>query len=142
MDGLFQVLMADDDKDDRFLMRTAFKENGIPDSLMLFEDGVLLLNYLDEIGGNGSLLPSLILLDLNMPRLNGLEVLSRIKTNEVFRKIPVIIFSTSDRDIDVHKAYELGANSYIAKHADYEKLVELVKSLQMYWWQIVKLPHK
>ncbi len=121
--GMFRVLMADDDKHNRFLMRTAFKENGIPDSLMLFEDGVFLLNYLQEAGGNGSLLPSLILLDLNLPRLNGLEVLGRIKINEVLRKILVIIFSTSDRDIDVHKAYELGANSYIAKPADYEKLV-------------------
>ncbi|MFN8286005.1 MAG: response regulator [Chitinophagales bacterium] len=140
MSGLFQVFMADDDKDDRFLMRMAFKEIGIPDSLLLFEDGVFLLEHLDAAQNNGTQFPSLILLDLNMPRLNGLEVLEKIKSKADWRKIPVVIFSTSDRDVDVQRAYELGANSYITKPADFDRLTELVKCLHNYWGNTVTPP--
>src|SRR5580698_7443193 len=100
MNSGYVVLMADDDNEDKMLMKHAFEENQLPATLHFVEDGVQLLEYLKQQGNTGRL-PSIILLDLNMPRMGGKEVLQKIKADDVLKKIPVIIFSTSNLDADI-----------------------------------------
>ena len=136
----FSVLMADDDLDDQVLMQHAFEENAIPAILNFVDDGVELLKYLHNKKEENNL-PSIILLDMNMPRMGGKEALKLIKEDSTLKKIPVIIFSTSDQDMDIESSYELGASGYFTKPSGYLPLVALVKGLKTYWFESVKLPH-
>ena len=98
-----------------------------------------MFEYLNEKMNNGRL-PSIILLDLNMPRMGGKEALQKIKSDEVLKKIPVIIFSTSSLDTDIEHCYEYGASSYITKPSGYLHLVAIAKNLNKYWFESVNLP--
>ena len=137
------ILMADDDPDDRQLAREAFEEAKLANDLRFAEDGVELLDYLHRRGKftpGTAPRPGLILLDLNMPRKDGREALREIKLDPEFRRIPVVVLTTSKADTDISKIYELGANSFIAKPVTFDSLVNVMKALGKYWLEIVELP--
>lgn len=135
------ILLADDDPDDRLLVREAFEESHLLNTLETVEDGEELMNYLNQRGDYaGKPMPNLILLDLNMPRKNGMEALEEIKADANLRRIPVVILTTSKAEEDVVRTYDLGVNSFVVKPVTFESLVELVKELGRYWFQIVELP--
>jgi len=137
----FTVLMADDDEDDRLLARDAFQECQVDVDLRFVEDGEELLDYLNGHGPwAGSPRPSLILLDLNMPRKDGREALAAIKANPALRRIPVVVISTSKAEEDVMRSYDLGVSSFISKPVTYESLLTLVRTLSHYWFSTVRLP--
>jgi CheY-like chemotaxis protein len=140
------ILMADDDPDDFFLVRDAIEESGFPSNIKLVVDGEELMDYLYRRGKfmklEDSPLPCLILLDLNMPRKDGREALTEIKKEPRFRRIPIVVFTTSGSEDDILCSYELGASSYITKPASYDDLVEVMKKLGEYWLTVVKLPEK
>lgn len=134
--------MADDDPDDRLLLKEAFEENHLLNTLETVEDGEELMDFLHRRGKyeNSEVMPGLILLDLNMPRKSGLEALKEIKADEKLRRLPVVILTTSKAEEDIIRSYDLGVNSFIVKPVTFDALVELVKDLDKYWFQIVELP--
>ncbi|MEJ6533285.1 response regulator [Pseudoalteromonas lipolytica] len=138
------ILMADDDEDDRLLTQDALAESRVLNELYFVEDGLELLEYLERKGKfsekESSPRPGLILLDLNMPRMDGREALQAIKTNPNLKGIPVVILTTSKQEEDMVKGYDLGAASYITKPVTFEGLVELMKTLGKYWVEFVELP--
>jgi CheY-like chemotaxis protein len=131
--------MADDDADDRFLVQAAFQDNSLFNPLLFFEDGEQLLDYLLADQENERS-PNLIFLDLNMPKLDGREVLKVLRNNDRWTNVPIIIFSTSNAPDDVHTAYELGANCYVVKPSSYESLKEVILSIHRFWLDKVALP--
>lgn len=137
-------LMADDDPDDRLLIKEAFQESLISNSIYFVEDGVELLDYLrrqDKYAHHSnSPTPDLILLDLNMPRKDGREALAEIKSDPHLRYIPVVVLTTSKAEEDIMRSYDIGAASYITKPVTFDGLVEAIKGLKQYWVQIVRLP--
>jgi CheY-like chemotaxis protein len=135
------IMLADDDPDDRFLVKEAFEESNLLNPLLTVEDGEQLMDYLHRKAGyENAQRPSLILLDLNMPRKSGFEALKEIKTSPELRSIPVVILTTSKAEEDIIRSYDLGVNSFIVKPVTFESLVEKVKELNRYWFQIVELP--
>jgi two-component system response regulator len=137
------ILIGEDDADDRFLLQAAFEENGFKDDLHFAENGVDLLAQLqalpvDEPEGG---FPRFILLDLNMPKKDGREVLKEIKQHPRFRSIPIVIFSTTNNEVEMKRCYELGANSYITKPNSFESLLKTVAALRSYWVQTVEVPN-
>lgn len=137
------ILMADDDPDDRLLTRDAFLENKLQNTLLFVNDGVELMDYLLQRGAYNSEnapRPGLILLDLNMPKMDGREALSEIKQHPDLKRIPVVILTTSKADEDILESYNLGVNSFICKPVSFNRLVEVTARLGEYWLQIVKLP--
>jgi CheY-like chemotaxis protein len=138
------ILMADDDEEDRMLTRKAFELNRLGNELRFVEDGEDLLDYLYQRGkyegGEEAPRPGLILLDLNMPRLDGREALERIKSDPSLRRIPIVVMTTSEADQDIARSYDLGANSYVTKPVTFESLAQVIKALDQYWFEIVALP--
>ncbi|MGO2010394.1 MAG: response regulator [Pseudoalteromonas sp.] len=138
------ILMADDDEDDRLLTQDALAESRVLNELHFVEDGVELLEYLERKGKfeerDSSPRPGLILLDLNMPRMDGREALEAIKGNPNLKGIPVVILTTSKQEEDMVKGYNLGAASYITKPVTFDGLVDLMKTLGKYWVEFVELP--
>ncbi len=141
---IISILLADDDPDDRQLTSDAFRENRLANSLDCVEDGEELLEYLHRRGKYTNLsnapLPGLILLDLNMPRKDGREALKEIKAHPEFRRIPIVVLTTSKAEEDILRTYDLGVNSYITKPVTFKSLVEIVKVLGRYWFEVVELP--
>jgi CheY-like chemotaxis protein len=137
------ILIAEDDADDRFLMQKAIDEVGYNDIQIKFvENGVELLDDLNNIRSQKPLpvpIPKFILLDLNMPKMDGREVLKNIKTDDEFRKIPVIIFSTTKNQLEVKRCYDLGANTYIVKPVNFDSLVETIQHIRTYWLETATL---
>jgi len=140
------ILMADDDQDDCLLVKEAFAENRLLNTLHFVEDGEALMDYLYHRGKFGEAdlwpRPALILLDLNMPRKDGREALREIRADPTLRTIPVIVLTTSKEEKEVYRSYDLGANSFITKPVTFEGLVEIVKMLDKYWFDMVRLPHE
>ena len=140
------ILMADDDEDDRDFTRDALRDARFIDRMQFVADGQELIDYLRQSGPYASPAaedrprPSLILLDLNMPRMDGREALAEIKSDPELRKIPVVVLTTSRDEADVQRAYELGANSYITKPVTGTKLHAMLTCLAEYWSEIVVLP--
>lgn len=138
------ILMADDDEDDRLMAEEALKEAKLLNPIRFVKDGEELLDYLNRRGiyGNGAdaPVPGLILLDLNMPKKDGREALREIKADPELKKIPVVVLTTSIAEEDIYRTYDLGVNSYITKPVAFEGLVEVMKHLANYWFNIVKLP--
>lgn len=138
------ILMADDDPDDRELTREAFEEAKLANDLRFVEDGQELLDYLERRGKYAdpasSPMPGLILLDLNMPRKDGREALQEIKADPRFRAIRIVIMTTSKAEADIIRSYNLSAASYITKPVTFEALVDVVRTLGKYWFEIVELP--
>ncbi len=135
------LLMAEDDPEDQLLVKKAFARSHLNNDMALVEDGEELLDYLHKRGRfSDARTPDLILLDLNMPRMDGREALAEIKNNPDLRHIPVVVLTTSRADEDILRSYDLGVNSYIEKPVTFEKLLEVVELLGKYWFEIVKLP--
>lgn len=138
------ILVADDDADDRQLTQEAFSESKLANDLRFVEDGVEVFDYLNRIGKfadpASSPWPSILLLDLNMPRMDGREVLVELKKNPRYAGIRVIVMTTSKSEADINKAYLLNAASYITKPVTFDSLVNVVTMLGKYWLEIVELP--
>ena len=138
------ILLADDDPEDRMLAAEALEESRLVNSLDMVEDGEELMDYLRRKGRYaekaGTSLPGLILLDLNMPKKDGREALEEIKADPQLRKIPVVVLTTSKAEEDILRTYDLGVNSFITKPVTFGGLVELMQTLEKYWFQLVKLP--
>ncbi len=136
------ILIAEDDEDDRFILKTAFDENGFKDRLEFVRNGIELEHYLERELEKGieAIYPRFILLDLNMPMKDGRETLEELKKHPVFKHIPVIVFSTTHNEQEMKKCYALGANSYISKPGDYATLLETIKVLRTYWIKIASIP--
>jgi CheY-like chemotaxis protein len=138
--------MADDDADDRLLAKDALDECRLANDLHFVEDGEDLLDYLFRRGKytdpQSAPRPGLILLDLNMPKKDGREALREIKSDPELRRIPVVVLTTSKADTDISRIYELGANSFVTKPVTFEQLVNVMKILGNYWFNIVELPAK
>ncbi|HEY9173825.1 MAG TPA: response regulator [Verrucomicrobiae bacterium] len=143
---MITILLADDDPDDRQLTREAFLENRLANRFDTVEDGEELMDYLHRRGNfahlQGTPLPGLILLDLNMPRKDGREALKEIKADPELRRIPIVVLTTSKADEDIVRSYDLGVNSYVTKPVTFKSLVELVKVLGVYWFEVVQLPRE
>lgn len=138
------ILMADDDEDDRLLTRDALHESKVLNTLVFVENGMELWQYLKGEGAYADRLkyplPGIILLDLNMPVMDGREVLEKIKADKQLRRIPIVILTTSKAEEDKLRTYDLGAASYITKPVSFESLVELMRTLGRYWIEFVDLP--
>jgi len=141
---MITILLADDDPDDRKLTQDAFTENRLVNVLHCVEDGEELMEYLRRQGRyvdqKDAPLPGLILLDLNMPRKDGREALKEIKADPALRRIPVVVLTTSKAEEDILRTYDLGVNSYVTKPVTFKSLVELIKVLGRYWFEVVELP--
>jgi CheY-like chemotaxis protein len=138
------ILMADDDPDDRQLTKEALIEGRLINEIRFVENGEEMMDYLRRTGRYAppaeSPRPGLILLDLNMPRKDGRTVLKEIKSDPALRTIPVVVLTTSKADEDVYRSYDLGVNSYIVKPVTFEALVDILVTLEKYWFEIVELP--
>lgn len=138
------ILIADDDHEDREMIIDALKESRLLNKVHCVADGEELMDYLHRKGKYQSAenypLPGLILLDLNMPRKDGREALKEIKNDPKLRKIPVVVLTTSQAEEDIYKTYDLGVNSFVTKPVSFNSLVEVMKKVGQYWFQIVKLP--
>jgi two-component system, response regulator len=138
------ILMADDDEDDRLLAKEAFDEVKLINDFRVVKDGEELLEYLRHEGQYSdpetSPRPGLVLLDLNMPRKDGREVLRDIKRDPTLRNIPVVVLTTSKAEEDIFRTYDLGVNSFITKPVTFAQLVEIMRMLSEYWLHVVELP--
>ena len=130
------VLVADDDEDDRILIREAFKEHCQCFNLKMVEDGVELIEYLHR----EDIHPGFIFLDLNMPKMNGTEALQKIKEDENSKNIPIIIFTTTDEQDVIARTYCAGASTFIRKPTTFERLSYTIGILSAYWCEIALLP--
>lgn len=130
------ILVADDDPEDRQLIREALEESRLLNRIEFVSDGEELMARLET----GRDLPGLILLDLNMPKKDGREALSEIKGNPKLKHIPVVVLTTSKAEEDIFRTYNLGVNSFISKPVTFSSLVELIRNLAHYWFEIVELP--
>ena len=140
------ILLADDDPDDRILAQEAFEESRLMNRLEMVEDGEELMDYLYSrgkyAGEAAKPRPSLILLDLNMPRKDGREALKEIKSCPELRRIPVVVLTTSKAEEDILRTYELGVNSFIVKPVTFDGMVDVLNTLGKYWFEIIELPHQ
>ena len=137
MTMLKEILLVEDNPDDVELTRFAFAESKIANKLVVVNDGAAALDYLFAQGKyadrDPSQLPSIVLLDLNLPKVDGREVLQAIRANEATRTLPVVVLTTSAETFDVEASYALGVNSYIQKPVDFEQFVWAVKQVGLYW---------
>lgn len=138
------ILIAEDDEDDIFLINEAFEESKLSNQVVFVNNGIELLDYLrrenEYSDENKYPKPDIILLDLNMPKMDGREALKIMKSDPEIRSIPVTVLTTSKADADIIESYNLGVNSYITKPVTFEKLVEITSTFAQYWVEIVKLP--
>lgn len=138
------ILLVEDNPDDVALTLRALTKSNILNKVVVAGDGVEALDYLfatgDHAGRDASDLPQVVLLDLKMPRLDGLEVLRRIRENETTRMLPVVMLTTSSEERDRIESYKLGANSYIRKPVDFGQFLEAVQQLGLYWLVLNETP--
>ncbi len=136
-----EILLIEDNPGDARLAQEALKEGKIDNPISVVEDGVEAMVFLRREGKyRGAPRPDLILLDLNLPRVDGRQVLAEIKPDPDLGRIPVVILTSSNAEQDVVKAYDLHANCYVVKPVDFVKMTEVVRSIQQFWFTIVKLP--
>lgn len=138
------ILLADDDPDDRMLTQRALKKSRLANELHMVEDGEELMRYLRRDGEYAdpeiAPWPGLILLDLNMPRKDGREALKDIKSDPKLRRIPVIVLTTSEAELDILRSYDLGVNAFVTKPVTFDGLATAIQRLGQFWFEIVKLP--
>ncbi len=141
--GLIEVLLVEDSPGDVRLTREAFREANLSVRLHVVSDGVEAMAFLKQEGEHAeSPRPDFILLDLNLPRMDGREVLSHIKGNDSLKTIPTVILTTSDAEIDVVRSYQLQANAYLTKPVKLDAFEDLVKTISDFWLTMVKLPQQ
>ena len=141
---IFRILVADDDEDDRLLLEAAFSERGLKEKIEFVRDGLELVGYLERIRERDAMdehFPRFILLDLNMPKKDGKEVLRFLKEHPVYRKIPVIVFTTTKNDQDIRQCYELGANTYVVKPASFDALLSVIEGIRTYWFNVASVSY-
>lgn len=136
-----RILLVEDSEGDVVLTRQALREGKINNHLSVARDGIEALAFLRRQSGyHDALRPDLILLDINMPRMNGIEVLAELKTDTSLRMIPVVMLTTSDSDRDILEAYELNANCYVTKPVDYIQFMKVISAIDEFWLSTVRLP--
>lgn len=135
------ILLVEDNPDDVMIAKRAFKKSQIHNKIYVTEDGEDAIQFLRK-QGNYKDVPraGLVILDLNMPKVNGFEVLKTIKSDEKLKTIPIIVLTSSSRHEDIELAYKLGANSFIVKPASFEDFIEAVMEIKRYWLTLSKLP--
>lgn len=127
------ILLVEDNDDDVRLTRRALQKNSISNQLIVVGDGAAALDHLQACTGGRSELPALVLLDLKLPKIDGLEVLRRIRADPGLRRQPVVILTTSQEEQDIVRSYDIGANSYIRKPVDFEQFTAAIRQLGLYW---------
>ena len=138
-----EVLLVEDDPGDVLLIREAFEDNKVANRLHVVADGVEALQFMRREGPHGEApRPDLVLLDLNLPRKDGREVLAEVKADVNLRTIPVIVLTTSQADEDVLKSYQLHANAYVTKPVDFDGFIEAIRQIDQFFVSVVKLPTK
>jgi two-component system response regulator len=131
-----KILLVEDNPDDEFLALRALEKNNVANEVVVARDGLEALDYLFGEGsraGQAPLVPEVILLDLKLPKIDGLEVLRRIRADERTRRIPTVILTTSNETLDIETSYDNGCNSYIRKPVDFEQFIDAVRQLGLYW---------
>jgi len=140
------VLIADDDEDDRLMIKDAFADSGLKNPLIFVDNGEELMHYLKHTEKYSRLpevqLPALILLDLNMPKKDGREALAEIKNDQALKTIPVVVLTTSNSKEEINRIYSLGANSFIVKPNSFDLLINIIKTLKQYWFDVIELPSR
>ena len=138
------ILLVEDNPDDEALTVRALKKSNVKNELVVVRDGAQALEYLfptdSHAGQNKGTLPQLILLDLKLPKVDGLEVLKRIRADERTRRLPVVILTSSNEEMDLINGYNLGANSYVRKPVDFIRFVEAIQQLGLYWLLLNERP--
>lgn len=138
-----EILLVEDNPGDVRLTREALREGKIRNRLHIVSDGVEAIAFLKQEGNHANApRPDVILLDLNLPRKDGREVLAEIKDDERLRRIPVVVMTTSSAEQDILGAYNLHANCYVTKPVDFDQFIEVVRSIQDFWFTIVRLPEQ
>jgi two-component system, response regulator len=133
-----EILLVEDSPTDVELAVRALRKHNLANQLHVVRDGAEALEFL--FGGNGNAAPKMVLLDLKLPKVDGLEVLRRIKTNPVTRRIPVVVMTSSREERDIVESYDLGVNSYIVKPVDFDQFVRAVSDLGLYWLVLNQAP--
>lgn len=131
------ILLVEDNASDEALTRRALKKNNILNEVVVARDGVEALDYLFGTGAHAgrdtTVMPEVMLLDLKLPKVNGLQVLEKIRADKRTRRLPVVVFTSSNEEEDRFKSYDLGANSYVRKPVEFEQFVEATRQLGLYW---------
>ena len=136
-----EVLLVEDDPGDVLMTKEAFEDHKLRNSLHVVNNGVDALLFLRKEGPYGGVpTPDLVLLDLNLPRMDGREVLAEIKADEELRRIPVVVLTTSEAEEDVLRSYNLHANAYVTKPVDFEQFVNVVRQVDEFFLTVVRLP--
>jgi two-component system, response regulator len=140
-----EILLVEDNPYDAELTTRALRSKGLANKLLTFADGVEALDFLfgtgEYAGRNLTVRPKVILLDLKLPRINGLEILEKIRNNTRTKTIPVVILTSSQEESDIVRGYNLGVNSYMVKPVDFDKFLQTVEELGLYWLLLNKVPH-
>ncbi len=145
MDGKLEILLVEDNTSDAELCLRALKKHNLANKLFWVKDGAEALDYIFATGAyadrNAEELPNVILLDLKLPKVDGLEVLKKLKSDERTQLIPVVVLTSSTEDIDTVKSYKLGANSFVSKPVRFEEFAKVVAEMGMYWLLLNKAPY-
>jgi CheY-like chemotaxis protein len=141
--NVIEVLLVEDDPGDVVLIREAFEHNKVYNALRVVSDGVEAIEFLRGEGEHeGAPRPDLILLDLNLPRKDGREVLAEIKEDTELRTIPIVVLTTSEAEEDIVRSYDLHANAYVTKPVDFDRFIEVVRQIDDFFVSVVKLPNR
>ncbi|WP_082495124.1 response regulator [Cellulomonas sp. Leaf334] len=138
---IIDVLLVEDDPGDVLMTREAFEDNKLRNRLSVVSDGVSALEFLRKEGEHvDAPTPDLVLLDLNLPRMDGREVLQALKADANLRSIPVVVLTTSEAEEDVVRSYSLHANAYVTKPVDFDRFIEVVRQIDEFFVEVVRLP--
>lgn len=138
---LIDVLLVEDDPGDVLMTREAFEENKVANRLAVVNDGASAMEYLRKEGQYAQApTPDMVLLDLNLPRMDGREVLAAMKSDEALRSIPVVVLTTSEAEEDVLRSYSLHANAYVTKPVDFQRFIDVVRQIDDFFVSVVRLP--
>ena len=138
-----EILLVEDSRGDIGLIEEVFEEAKIRNNLYVAEDGEEAIQFLNKKGQYADVpRPDIILLDLNLPKKDGREVLEEVKSDETLRNIPIVVLTTSRAEEDILKSYNLHANAYITKPVDFDQFIKVIKSIEDFWLEVVKLPGK
>jgi CheY-like chemotaxis protein len=139
--SVVDVLLVEDDPGDVVLIKEAFEFNKVHNALHIVSDGVEALDFLYRRNGyENARRPDLVLLDLNLPRKDGREVLAEVKTDKSLRTIPIVVLTTSEAEEDILRSYDLHANAYVTKPVDFDRFIEVVRQIDEFFVTVVKLP--
>ncbi|MFB9955558.1 response regulator [Cellulomonas denverensis] len=140
---VIDVLLVEDDPGDVLMTQEAFEHNKVANRLSVVADGVSAMEFLRKEGEHANApTPDLILLDLNLPKMDGREVLEALKGDEALRRIPVVVLTTSEAEEDVVRSYSLHANAYVTKPVDFDRFIEVVRQIDEFFVEVVRLPQR